>query len=316
MSEMELPVAGTSYGQAAKSAPDGRSQSLPVMVLAHNEERHIAACLDSIFAADPDRRFEIYVMANGCTDRTEDIVRDYGARHADVHLVSIALGDKCNAWNVFVHEVVPTRCPSRDVYFFMDGDARATPGSFTAMARTLQSEPYAHAAAAVPTTGRNVMRDRQKILELRELVANLYALRGEFVERARAKNARIPLSLEGDDGLIGALVKWDLEPQRRQFDDRRIAPCADAGFAFESMSLTRVSDWKAYWKRAVRYGRRRYEFKLLGPRIEAGGLAAMPTDITELYRSATDLRLRWQGLYTLSNWVALRQMRRIGAKSR
>jgi glycosyltransferase involved in cell wall biosynthesis len=313
---MELPVAGTSYGQAAKSAPDGRSQSLPVMVLAHNEERHIAACLDSIFAADPDRRFEIYVMANGCTDRTEDIVRDYGARHADVHLVSIALGDKCNAWNVFVHEVVPTRCPSRDVYFFMDGDARATPGSFTAMARTLQSEPYAHAAAAVPTTGRNVKRDRQKILELRELVANLYALRGEFVERARAKNARIPLSLEGDDGLIGALVKWDLEPQRRQFDDRRIAPCADAGFAFESMSLTRVSDWKAYWKRAVRYGRRRYEFKLLGPRIEAGGLAAMPTDITELYRSATDLRLRWQGLYTLANWVALRQMRRIGAKSR
>ena len=25
----------------------------PVMVLAHNEERHIGACLDSIFAADP-----------------------------------------------------------------------------------------------------------------------------------------------------------------------------------------------------------------------------------------------------------------------
>ena len=315
MSEVEIPIAGALSGQATDGAAHGQSQAWPVMVLAHNEERHIAACLDSIFAADPDRRFDIYVMANGCTDRTEDIVTAYAKRRAGVHLVSIALGDKCNAWNVFVHDVVPARCPSRDIYFFMDGDARAAPGSFTAMARTLRSEPDAHAAAAVPTTGRNVVRDRRKILELRELVANLYALRGEFVERARAKNARIPLHLEGDDGLIGALVKWDLEPQRRQFDDRRIAPCAEAGFAFESMSLTRLRDWKAYWKRAVRYGRRRYEFRLLGPRIEAGGLAAMPHDITELYHGAVDLPLRWQGIYTLSNWIALRQMRRIAARS-
>jgi len=44
------------------------------MVLAHNEEKKIAECLDSIYAANPGHRFEIFVMANGCTDRTEDIV--------------------------------------------------------------------------------------------------------------------------------------------------------------------------------------------------------------------------------------------------
>jgi glycosyltransferase involved in cell wall biosynthesis len=286
----------------------------PVMVLAHNEERHITACLDSILQSDVDARFDVYVMANGCTDRTEDVVRDYAGTHRQVHLVSIALGDKCNAWNVFIHDVVPSRCAGRQVYFFMDGDARAIPGSFSAMARTLRATPHAHAASAPPASGRNADRDRRDILERHGLVANLYALRGTFVERLGAAGVRIPLKLEGDDGLIGALVKWDLDPQRNGYDDARIVPCPDAGFTFESMSLVRIADWRVYWKRAVRYGRRRYEFQLLGPPMKAHGLAGLPSDIRKLYPAANSLRLQWDGVYTLSNWLALRAMRRIGSR--
>lgn len=281
----------------------------PVMVLAHNEERHIGACLDSLFEGEPGQALDIFVMANGCTDRTEEIVRQYAASRSGIHLVSIALGDKCNAWNVFIHETIARHAASRPVYFFMDGDARIAPRSLSAMAKALDRSPYAHAASAVPVSGRNVDRDRRDIIEQCGLVANLYALRGSFVERLRAANVRIPLKLEGDDGLIGALVKWDLDPQRKRFDHHRIVPCADAGFAFESMSIARPADWRMYWKRAVRYGRRRYEFKLLGPRIESAGLTAMPEDITELYERADELELMWDGIYTLSNWIALRAMR-------
>jgi len=284
----------------------------PVMVLAYNEDRHIAACLDSIFAADPDRRFEVFVMANGCTDRTEEIVRQYGRRRPEVHLVSIALGDKCNAWNVFIHETVPALCPGREIYFFMDGDARAVLGSFTAMARALQENPHAHAASAVPMSGRNAARDRQEILDDHGLVANLYSLRGGFVDRLRALSMRIPLKLEGDDGLIGALVKWDLAPERNGFDPQRIVPCADAAFEFESMSPARPADWKMYWKRTVRYGRRRYEFQLLARVLKTHGIAALPRDITELYPEAESLRLRWEGIYTLTNLIALLRMRKLG----
>jgi glycosyltransferase involved in cell wall biosynthesis len=282
----------------------------PVMVLAHNEERHIGACLDSIFAADPAMAFDVFVMANGCTDRTEAIVAEYAARRAGVHLVSIALGDKCNAWNVFIHETVPQAAPGREAYFFMDGDARATPGSFSAMLRALREQPQANAASAVPGSGRNRKRDAADIVREHGLVANLYALRGAFVERLRESGVRIPLKLEGDDGLVGALVKWDLDPRSGSFDDVRIAPCADASFEFESMSLARPADWLMYWKRAVRYGRRRYEFQLLGPRLKAKGIGSMPRDITELYADAGTLALRWDGLYTLPNWFALRAMRR------
>lgn len=284
----------------------------PVMVLAYNEERHIEACLDSIFAADPRCHFEVYVMANGCTDATEEIVRQYARKRPQVRLVSIDLGDKCNAWNVFVHEIVPVHCPDRDTYFFMDGDARAVPGSFSTMALALSQDDYAHAASAPPASGRNCARDREELLASRSLVANLYALRGSFVERLQRMGVRIPLKLEGDDGLLGALIKWDLAPDRQDFDQRRIVPCATAGFEFEPVSPLRPANWRAYWRRAVRYGRRRYEFQLIGPLLKAQGISALPADITALYGQASRLRLQWQGIYTLPNLVALREMRRTG----
>ena len=278
------------------------------MVLAHNEERHIERCLDSIFAADPGAPLQAYVMANGCTDRTEDIVQQYATRDARVHLVSIKLGDKCNAWNVFIHETVPAECPGNDIYFFMDGDAQVTPGSFSAMERVLRQDQKANAVGAPPASGRSMRHDRDELLRDRGLVANLYALRGRFVDRCREIGVRLPLRLEGDDGLIGALVRSDLNP-KNSMDPKYIAPCPEAGFLFESFSLRRPSHWRSYWKRMVRYGRRRYEFSLLGPRLKAGGIAAMPADIREVYVDANRLPLTWDGVYTVTNWYALREMR-------
>ena len=286
-----------------------RAAPWPVMVLAHNEERRIAACLDSIYAAEAGRKLDVFVMANGCTDRTADIVENYARGQQGLHLVPIALGDKCNAWNVFVHDTVPAHCPGREIYFFVNGDARVVPGSFGAMARALRDDAYAHAASALPASGRNAVRDRRTILEVRGLVANLYALRGRFVERLRSEAIRLPLNFECDDGLIGALVKWDLAPERGAPEDARIVPCADAEFEFESMSPLRPADWKAYCRRSIRYGRRHYEFQLLGPLLKAKGITGLPADITDLYAGSGALRLRWQGLYTLTNWIALRQLR-------
>ena len=282
------------------------------MVLAHNEQARIRACLDSLFQGEPGRDLEVYVMANGCTDATEDIVREYQRTRPSVHLVSIALGDKCNAWNVFVHDTLPALCAGRAVYFFMDGDARIEPRSLSALEAGLNSNPRAHAASAPPASGRSMRTDRHTLLTERHLVANLYALRGDFVRRLHEKGVRLPLGLEGDDGLLGMLVKWDLRPDQTEADDQRIEPCASAGFTFESVDWREAREWRGYWRRLVRYGRRRFEFQLLGPRLKQRGLSALPADIREIYPDADTLRLRWDGLQTLPNWFALREMRRIG----
>ena len=257
----------------------------------------------------PEERLQLFFEL---CELTEAIVREYSRKRPEVHLVSIALGDKCNAWNVFVHDTVPASCGGRDVYFFMDGDAAAAPGAFEAMARALDNTPYANAAAAVPLTGRNAARDCEAMLREHALVANLYSLRGSFVDRLQEHRVRVPLKLEGDDGMIGAFVKWDLKPATNGTDDERIVVCPDAGFRFEPFTPMRLNDWKVYWTRAVRYGRRNYEFRLLGPLIEGQGLSAIPVDVTDIYPKAESLSLRWQGPYTVTNWVALRQMRKIG----
>lgn len=287
----------------------------PVMVLAHNEEGHIAACLDSIFLADPEASFDVYVMANGCSDQTEGIVREYQRRNEYVNLISIGTADKCNAWNIFIHDIVPDRCPDRSVYFFVDGDAQFKKRSFSAMAQVLEQEPYANAVGAPPVSGRSMNWDASEIVKNRGLVANLYALRGKFVDRLRKKRVRIPAKLEGDDGLIGALVKWDLNPTL-PMDNRRIAPCPEAGFSFESLNPAHLSDWVTYYKRMVRYGRRSYEFALLRTGLKEKGLECLPADITELYGEADKLRIEWSGVYSITNWIALLEMRRIADRMR
>lgn len=286
----------------------------PVMILAHNEQERIGACLDSILGNAAEFPVEIFVMANGCTDDTGRIVLEYAARWPNVHLVSIEMGDKCNAWNVFIHETVPKCCPNRKVYFFVDGDAQVVPGSLKVMADALRRNPDADASSAPPHSGRSREEDSRQLVEGRHLVANLYALRGSFVNRLQAEGVRLPLKLEGDDGLLGALIKWDLRPELDEFNDRKIEPCPSAGFTFDSVDWRDWSELRGYWRRLVRYGRRRYEFELLGRQLRRMGIRGLPRDIRELYVQADGLKPRIQGIYTLTNYVALLEMRREGRR--
>jgi len=286
------------------------SAAWPVMVLAHNEAKNIVACLDSIYAADPGRKFDIFVMANGCTDDTEKVVNEYAETHDGVNLVSIAIGDRCNAWNVFLHETAPAHVPGRDVYFFMDGDCRACPGSFSELAKGLAENAGANAAGAPPMCGRDKEKDTRELVDGHCIVANLYALSGRFVQDIQAKGVRLPLGLDAaDDGLIGALAKWNLDP-RREWDNARVIPCPKAGFVFDSLSPTNFKEWKQYWRRLVLYGRRHYDNQLLGPRLKKEGIGGMPKRISDLYTDAEKLRLRWQGIYTITNFVALKRIQK------
>ena len=43
--------------------------------------------------------------------------------------------------------------------------------------------------------------------------------------------------------------------------------------------------------------------------LKSEGIAGLPADITEFYNRAGSLSVRWDGLYTVPNMIALRQMR-------
>ena len=158
-------------------------------------------------------------------------------------------------------------------------------------------------------SGRSQKQDARLMMENRSFYANLYALKGRFVRELHEKDVRLPVKFEGDDGLIGALLKWELDPSRG-WNDRRIVQCPEAGFTFDQVSPWDIHAWRPYFRRLVRYGRRKYEFELLGPRLKQLGLKGIPEHVTELYKNAGTLKLRRQGIYTITNWIALRQLRK------
>jgi glycosyltransferase involved in cell wall biosynthesis len=271
-----------------------------IAVFAHNEAAGIAACLDSVYRAASPRPFRIHVLANGCTDGTESLVEAYARARPEVTLHSIPLGDKSNAWNVYVHDVAA----AAPVHCFVDGDVRVEPGSIGALARTLAAAPGSNAAAALPAAGRNVAAFAREVSESHALAGNLYALSGDFVRRVRAAGLRLPVGLIGDDSWVGALALMDLDPSSG-WRKERVSVCSDARFAFDSLRWHRVADARLYWRRRIRYGLRRWQTVMLRAHIAEHGLADLPGDVRELYRDYAHLcRLTWSGVDTLFLWLA------------
>jgi glycosyltransferase involved in cell wall biosynthesis len=279
----------------------------PVAVFAHNEARNIVACLDSLQAA-AIHPLECFVLANACTDRTEGLVREYGASHPNVHLVSITLGDKANAWNVFVHEVAPSGAAQ---YFFIDGDVRATAGALDVMAQALSQHPQANGVSALPKSGRGVAAFQRDMLKDTGVAGNLYGLRGTFVERIRAQSIKMPIGTIGEDALMGAMLKWDLRGDTR-WDNSKVTVAQEAGFEFDSVSPWLPREWRKYFRRRVRYSVRGYQNKMLGRAIQPAGFVALPREVRDLYPRYPELiRLEWRGLDTLFDWLAIQRIRSV-----
>jgi glycosyltransferase involved in cell wall biosynthesis len=60
------------------------SPFVTIAIPCFNEEAHIAACLEDVFAQDyPADRFEVLVADGMSTDRTRDVLREVSARHPD-----------------------------------------------------------------------------------------------------------------------------------------------------------------------------------------------------------------------------------------
>jgi hypothetical protein len=67
------------------------------------------------------------VIANGCSDNTAEIATNLSKEIPQIRVVELTVGDKCNAWNHFVHELKPRAA----CYAFMDGDVQPAQERFT-----------------------------------------------------------------------------------------------------------------------------------------------------------------------------------------
>ena len=139
-------------------------------IFARNEAERIGQLISDLgeqtLLADDRLSIHIFVVANGCTDRTADVARQAFAAPvfsrprigASVH--ELAKAGKSNAWNELVHRIAPK---GTDYMFFLDADIRIPDsGSLKAVLDGLVSSP--EAVVAVDRSVKDIELEQPKTL--------------------------------------------------------------------------------------------------------------------------------------------------------
>jgi hypothetical protein len=200
------------------TALHGRKVSIGI--LAHDEERGIAATLDSLFGQDVFERFdtEVVIVANGCSDATAETARRALGRHRErwsvrgtARVEELPVPGKANAWNEFVH-----RISARDAAVLVLADADIwflSDDTISTMLETLFRTPGAVVCVDRPVKDIE-LREKRTLLE-RVLAAatpsidpadvplcgQLYCSRSDAL-----RLVHLPPEIQVDDGFIRALL--------------------------------------------------------------------------------------------------------------
>jgi glycosyltransferase involved in cell wall biosynthesis len=110
---------------------------LSVLIDTYNHERYIEQAVISAIEQDfPSADYEIFVVDDGSTDRTPEIVRKFAPR---VRLLRKKNGGQASAFNAALPEL------RGEIVAFLDGDDWFAPGKLTAVMNALEQHPEAAA---------------------------------------------------------------------------------------------------------------------------------------------------------------------------
>ncbi len=253
-----------------------------VTVLAHQEERRIALCLESLPLTDP--RIAVHLVVNGSRDRTAEIGRGVAALFPNLQVHELKLGGKSRSWNRFNFDMLPG---FGRTHVFVDGDAVVAPGSVAALDAALSGNSHANAASGFPLNGRGAAHYAESIARERGLFGDLYALRGDFLARMKTAGIRLPVDLIGDDGLVGALAKTNLQDEDH-WDDERVMPVRGAGFYCDPVSLWHPATMPMQYRRMINYSVRHLQNRLVSRIMRREGPSGLPERLSSLYAANRD----------------------------
>lgn len=122
-----------------------RTDELPrlaVVIPAHNEQDIVGTLLTSLGGIDyPRDRFEVYVIADNCTDDTAGVATRSGLAHALVRTDAERRGKGYAL--AFAFDTLASHMPAFDAYVVIDADSVVDPGALRAYAAGLRGGPAA-----------------------------------------------------------------------------------------------------------------------------------------------------------------------------
>ena len=249
-----------------------------ICIFAHNEALLLPQCLAALEAASNGSPFVAHVLENGSTDNTYEIAKTFSKLDERIHAHQLAVGDKSNAWNEYVHRL----SGDADMHIFIDGDVRPSPGAFTSLANAFNANPNAYGAAALPASGRSRKDWATRLFEEHYISGNLYALSRDAIQKIRTMPFRFPFGSVGEDGLLTYALLTDLKGYENDTHKDRIAVATDAFFEFDSLSVN-PHDLKIYYNRLKRYSKRYVQNNIMYPILKRDGLAALPETIDAIF---------------------------------
>ena len=182
-------------------------EKIYIAVFAHNEQKNIIRCLESICDSTTDKNLlKVTVLINGSTDSTLSMVDRFCQNNPGFGYMDIELGDKANAWNIYIHSQHDDGQP----HFFLDGD-NWLPASSMDYINMHWNYNESIALATIPIGVSEGLR--QLLIENSWISGNFYGLSPRFINAIKSQNFRIPVGFIGEDSLVTYLLETGLESE-------------------------------------------------------------------------------------------------------
>lgn len=279
-----------------------------IVMFAHNEEKNIRQSVKSVFENTDEKLERLLVIANGCTDGTVAVLKDLKSSFAKLEYLDVVFGDKCNAWNLYVHE----HASDANVHFFVDADVRFTRQAFPKMYKTLVENDSANAIAGLPFSGRNIDTYKKMVTEGWSLFGNCYGIKRSLVELVKSKSFRLPIGLGWIDSAITKIIYKDVDLHKKAIKGKIIFN-ENCGYEFESLSLLKKSDWSLYISRIVRYRLGKLQEKYL----ETIPFEKWPENLLEINQKVQDEIMTTRSYFNiLDRHLVTRRIAKFAAKMR
>jgi glycosyltransferase involved in cell wall biosynthesis len=222
-----------------------------IVMFAYNEAKNLRSSLGNVFNNIDENLQNVYLLANGCTDETVAVAESIKEKlnFSQLIIIEISLGDKCNAWNHYVHSIlVDAKC-----HFFIDADVVFSQRCFPILYEQLCStQPTPNIIAGYPLSGRNLPFYQMLVEERSCFYGNLYGASQQYIDMVREKKFKLPIGLNWIDSFLTKAANTDIQFLPDNLPGRVVFQHG-VGFKFESLSPFKLDDIKLYKNRIARY---------------------------------------------------------------
>ena len=233
-----------------------------VVMFAYRESSEVLAQSIRALLLAIRRNTVIDIIVNGNEQLASEAARFVNGLKLNDHSISVSLrvwkvaqGDKAHAWNQYLYGI----WEGAETVFFVDGYVRVHPTSLTRISDALARDNYALAATGVPSQGISAANMRRQLVAENGLHGNLHAIRGTILTILRQQKFILPAGIYRTDSLIGAAIKFNLDPTQYSWDPQRIHVVEDASWDHTPLSAVKLTDWITHFRRLTRQGQGVFE---------------------------------------------------------